>query len=92
MYYLQVEILGGPDIFIHAGSPASLECLVSRFIVPPGTVVWSRDNLQLGTVQNYVQISIDTSHLTFYSFLFLFLKLSSRWRDLQRPVLHCGGQ
>ena len=43
-FILQVEIRGGPDIFIHDGSPALLECVVTDFILPPQTVAWRHNS------------------------------------------------
>ena len=47
---LQVSIRGGPDIFVHEGGAASLECVLTRFILPPGpgVVSWSHDGDILG--------------------------------------------
>ena len=41
--YYQVEILGGPDIYTHAGSPVQLECVVTNFVIPPMSVSWTHD-------------------------------------------------
>ena len=49
-HLLQVSIRGGPDIFVHEGGAASLECVLTRFILPPGpgAVSWSHDGHILG--------------------------------------------
>ena len=37
-------IPGGPDIYIHAGSPVHLECVISHFVIPPMSVKWTHNN------------------------------------------------
>ena len=81
MSYLQVEIVGGVDLFIHHGSPAQIECRVSKFIVPPQTVHWSHNNLTIGRLSEM----ITTSHLTEWTpitlhiqLVLIFLKVSTR--------------
>ena len=37
-------IPGGPDIFIHAGSPVTLECVISHFVIPPMSLNWTHND------------------------------------------------
>ena len=37
-------IPGGPDIYIHAGSPVHLECVISHFVIPPMSVNWTHND------------------------------------------------
>ena len=60
MWY-EVEIVGGPDIFIHGGSPAQLECRVTDFILPPGDLLWQHNDDTLGSVRNYPPLSLSLS-------------------------------
>ena len=54
-FIFQVEIRGGPDIFIHDGSPALLECVVTDFILPPQTVAWRHNSdFVAGTVDHNI--------------------------------------
>ena len=39
-----MSILGGPDIYIKAGSPIHLECVVTNFVIPPLSVSWTRNH------------------------------------------------
>jgi len=62
----KVQIRGGPDIFIHDGSPAQLECVVTEFILPPQSVVWHRDGQLLDTtlytgLAHHVDTSVNRS-------------------------------
>ena len=49
--YCQVEILGGPDIYTHAGSPVHLECVVTNFVIPPMSVAWTHNGRLLDTTR-----------------------------------------
>ena len=40
VHLLQVSIHGEPDIFLRAGSPGRLECIVTEFAIPPTEVEW----------------------------------------------------
>ena len=44
-------IPGGPDIYIHAGSPVHLECIISHFVIPPMSVNWTHNNKLLDDSQ-----------------------------------------
>ena len=44
-------IPGGPDIYIHAGSPVTLECVISHFVIPPMSVNWTYNDKLLDKSQ-----------------------------------------
>lgn len=37
-------VLGGPDLFINAGSTINLTCIVQNLPIPPSYVVWTHNN------------------------------------------------
>ena len=44
-------IPGGPDIYIHSGSPVLLECVISHFVIPPMSVNWTHNNKLLDKIR-----------------------------------------
>ena len=39
--------MGGPDLYVHSGSPAHLFCVVSQFVIPPMSVTWTHGDMLL---------------------------------------------
>lgn len=37
-------VLGGPDLYINAGSTINLTCIVQNLPIPPSFVVWTHNN------------------------------------------------
>lgn len=51
----ETEIIGGPDLFIYAGSTINLTCIVRHTPEPPNTINWTHR----GKVR--LKIKVDTS-------------------------------
>ena len=59
-------IPGGPVIYIHAGSPVHLECVISHFVIPPMSVNWTHndkilDKSRYSDLSHKVDINISLS-------------------------------
>ena len=57
LYYYQVRIFGGPDIYVREHSSLQLECVISATIVSPKFVVWEH-NGQLVPGTSVIKVDI----------------------------------